>query len=191
VGEISMWATATAPSGYLLCDGTAVSRSTYSSLFAVLSTTFGTGDGTTTFNLPDFRDRMPIGAGTTYAANSSGGSANASVISHNHGGSTAADASHTHTFSGTSSGQSASHTHSMNYYMDDANGNNGYIGVVDGDNAISSNYQTGSTSNDHTHTYSGTTSAGSSHSHTITTDGVAGTNLNLPPYRGIYFIIKT
>lgn len=56
--------TTTAPSGWLLCNGNAVSRTTYSTLFASISTTYGAGDGTTTFNLPDMRSRMPIGVGT-------------------------------------------------------------------------------------------------------------------------------
>lgn len=54
IGGVSAW---------LICDGTAVSRTTYAALFAVCSTTYGAGNGTTTFNLPDLRGRMPIGAG--------------------------------------------------------------------------------------------------------------------------------
>lgn len=49
---------------WLLCDGSAVSRATYANLFAEIGTTFGDGDGTTTFNLPDFRGRSPMGSGT-------------------------------------------------------------------------------------------------------------------------------
>lgn len=51
------------PSGYLACDGSAVSRTTYASLFAALSTTWGVGDGSTTFNVPDLRRRATIGIG--------------------------------------------------------------------------------------------------------------------------------
>ena len=51
-------------SGYLLCDGTAVSRTTYAALFAVAGTGYGVGDGSSTFNLPDLRDRIPLGKGT-------------------------------------------------------------------------------------------------------------------------------
>lgn len=54
-GEIKWWSTNTAPSGYLECSGAAVSRTTYSALFAVIGTTFGSGDGSTTFNLPNLR----------------------------------------------------------------------------------------------------------------------------------------
>lgn len=52
---------ATAPTGYLLCDGTAYSRTTYAALFAAIGTAYGTGDGTTTFNVPDCRGRVPAG----------------------------------------------------------------------------------------------------------------------------------
>lgn len=58
-----MWAKDTAPEGWLLCNGAAVSRSTYASLFTAIGTTFGSGDGSTTFNVPDFRGRAPIGVG--------------------------------------------------------------------------------------------------------------------------------
>ena len=67
-GTIKMWSGAAAPSGYLLCDGSAVSRATYADLFAVCGTAFGAGNGTTTFNLPDLRGRVPLGAGTGDAA---------------------------------------------------------------------------------------------------------------------------
>jgi microcystin-dependent protein len=55
VGGVAAW---------LLCDGTAVSRTTYAALFAVLGSTYGAGNGSTTFNLPDLRGRVPLGAGT-------------------------------------------------------------------------------------------------------------------------------
>lgn len=63
-GSIVMTARTTAATGYLLCDGSAVSRVTYAALFTAISTTYGVGDGATTFNIPDTRGRSPIGAGT-------------------------------------------------------------------------------------------------------------------------------
>ena len=60
-GAITMFAAATPPSGWLTCDGSAVSRSTYSDLFSTIGTTYGAGDGSSTFNLPDFGGRGPIG----------------------------------------------------------------------------------------------------------------------------------
>ena len=61
IGVVNPFAGATAPSGWLLCAGQAVSRTEYASLFAVLSTTYGTGDGSTTFNVPDMRGRVAAG----------------------------------------------------------------------------------------------------------------------------------
>jgi microcystin-dependent protein len=63
-GTMLPYAGRTAPLGWLLCDGSAVSRTTYAGLFAILSTDFGSGNGTTTFNLPDTRGRILAGAGT-------------------------------------------------------------------------------------------------------------------------------
>ena len=63
-GIVQMFAGATPPIGWLECDGSAVSRETYATLFAAIGTTWGAGDGSTTFNLPDLRGRAPIGAGT-------------------------------------------------------------------------------------------------------------------------------
>lgn len=62
-GAVISFAGAAPPSGYLLCNGAAVSRSTYSALFAVVGTTYGPGDGVNTFNLPDLRGRTAVGAG--------------------------------------------------------------------------------------------------------------------------------
>ena len=63
-GMILPAARSTTPAGFLPCDGTAVSRTTYALLFAEIGTAFGVGDGSTTFTLPDFRGRCPIGDGT-------------------------------------------------------------------------------------------------------------------------------
>jgi microcystin-dependent protein len=63
-GSLQMFAGSASPSGWLTCDGAAVNRTTYAALFAVIGTTYGAGNGTTTFNLPDMRGRAPIGVGT-------------------------------------------------------------------------------------------------------------------------------
>jgi microcystin-dependent protein len=81
VGEIKMWGTASAPSGYLLCDGSSVSTTTYAALFAVIGYTFG-GSGAS-FTLPDYRGRMPIGVSGSYALASTGGSATTTLITAN------------------------------------------------------------------------------------------------------------
>ena len=63
-GFVKIWAGKTAPEGYLLCDGSAISRTTYSALFAAIGTLYGVGDGSSTFNLPNFIDRIPQGKGS-------------------------------------------------------------------------------------------------------------------------------
>jgi microcystin-dependent protein len=63
-GTIVAFGNTTPPTGWLSCNDQAVSRSTYARLFAVIGTTFGTGDGSSTFNVPDLRDRAPLGFGT-------------------------------------------------------------------------------------------------------------------------------
>jgi microcystin-dependent protein len=60
-GSVTDFAGSTAPSGWLLCDGSAVSRATYSALFSTIGTTYGSGDGSTTFNVPDLRGRVAAG----------------------------------------------------------------------------------------------------------------------------------
>ena len=61
VGSISLFAGKTAPTGWLICDGSAVSRTTYANLFSVIGTTYGTGDGSTTFNIPNLKGKVPVG----------------------------------------------------------------------------------------------------------------------------------
>ena len=79
------------PTGWLACEGQAISRSTYSALFAKFSTTYGAGDGSTTFNLPDLRDRFPVGAGSDVTLGEQGGD-----LFHDHGSSGSESSTHTH-----------------------------------------------------------------------------------------------
>lgn len=104
VGTVAMTARTTAPSGWLLCQGQAISRVTYSALFSAISTTWGIGDGVNTFNIPDLRGRSPLGAGTgsgltarTLAANVGAESVQlvaSDIAPHTHG---VTDPGHTHT----------------------------------------------------------------------------------------------
>lgn len=89
VGTIMTYGGGTPPSGWLLCDGSAVSRTTYDFLFGVIGTAYGTGDGSTTFNLPNFSGRVPVGVSGEYALASSGGESShtltvAEIPSHSH-----------------------------------------------------------------------------------------------------------
>jgi microcystin-dependent protein len=164
-GTLTMWPTGAAPSGWLLCNGAAVSRATYAALFAVIGTTFGAGDTTTTFNLPDYRDRMPIGANTIAASiGATGGSKDAIVVSH------------THTATVTDPG----HSHSMT------------LNVWRGSNAGNTNPAWGGGDRqDATNRTQATTTATTGITVSNSTEGSSGTNANMPPYLGINFIIKT
>jgi hypothetical protein len=71
-GTIVAFGAAVAPTGWLLCNGAAVSRTTYATLFTAIGTTYGAGDGTTTFNVPNLQGRFPIGAGNGAQKNVSG-----------------------------------------------------------------------------------------------------------------------
>jgi len=100
IGGIVGWGGAAAPDNWLLCDGQEVDRTTYAGLFAVMSTTFGVGDGSTTFALPDLRGRFPMGVAASGTGSTLG--ATAGAIDHVHAG-----PSHTHPV--------ASHTHVMTH----------------------------------------------------------------------------
>src|SRR5690554_6904272 len=83
VGTIVAYGGTTAPDGWLLCDGSAVSRSEYPRLFAVIGTAFGAGDGSTTFNLPDLQQRFPLGKGSSGTGSQLGETGGS--IDHQHG----------------------------------------------------------------------------------------------------------
>ena len=152
-GAMLMWPAATAPTGFLLCNGQTVSRSTYAALFAILGVVFGSGDGSTTFTLPDYRNRTVLGAGDLYAAAATGGSKDAVVVSHTH---SVTDPGHAH----------------------------GYIKPAPL-NVLAIGGDTAQLTNQSATTDSAVTGI------SIQSAGVSGTNANLPPYLGVYFIIKT
>lgn len=109
-GGVMMWPVSTPPTGFLSLNGAAISRTTYAFLFGLFGTAFGSGDGSTTFNLPDARNRAPVGAGSLYSVAATGGSKDAIVVSHTHG---VSDSGHSHStyiqtqIGGTSSGPDA------------------------------------------------------------------------------------
>jgi microcystin-dependent protein len=169
-GCIMMWATSTAPDKWLLCNGSAVSRTTYAVLFAAIGTTYGTGDGFTTFNLPDMRDRFPVGAGTTYSNNSKGGNdsitlTTAQLPSHSHTGTTDSGGAHTHNLSVSSAGYSASYNSSAEV---------GYATEINNGDITE------------------TTDSGGAHTHAFTTATTgSGSSIDIrPKYIGINYIIK-
>jgi microcystin-dependent protein len=182
--------------GWLLCDGAAVSRATYASLFAILGTAYGAGDGSTTFNVPDRRDRVGVGAGTTYTRGQTGGAATATTSTdgaHSHGGATAGHTlteaqmpSHTHT--GTTN-FAADHVHT--YQLEDLSG----AGTGGPGFSFSNQFVTGTTgaAGGHDHTFStNATGSNQAHSHTINSDGNHNHTVStISPYVASNYIIKT
>lgn len=171
------------PAGYLLCDGTAVSRTTYANLYSVIGTNFGPGDGSTTFNLPNKTGgKTGIGAGGAFALGGTGGEA-AHILTvsempvHNHG-TAVSDPGHTHSVS------DPGHTHNpiggggafgsgTAYAMSQSA--NGYFM-----NATSSNPTGIALFNATTGISVGVTNSGSGAAHN-----------NMPPYVVFNYIIKT
>ena len=90
----------TIPSGFLVCDGGAYSRTEYAELFAVIGTRYGVGNGSTTFNVPNFSGRVPVGVDAGHALASAGGE-------ETHRLTISETPAHTHAFTG------ASHSHSI------------------------------------------------------------------------------
>ena len=74
VGCISIYSGATAPSGWLICNGQEISRSTYSNLYEIIGTTYGSGNNVDTFNLPNLQERLPLGKSQSANLGATGGS---------------------------------------------------------------------------------------------------------------------
>lgn len=190
--------TTTAPTGWLLCNGNAVSRTTYSALWTALGQTsspYGQGDGSTTFNLPDMRSRVGVGVGqgSGLTNRTLGGTVGAETValsvaelaSHGH---TATDSGHAHTTSvGT---QSALHNHVSN------NSILAYVGGGGGANLnAGSTYQIYNMNaimqgEAQTHTHGVTVNNGTANV-TIGNNGSGSAHNNMQPSIGLNYIIKT
>ena len=169
VGVVQLYAGSTAPNGWLICNGQAVSRTTYAALFAVIGTTYGAGNGSTTFNLPNLVNK------TVRGSNSLGKTGGADTVTlsttnipaHSHGVGTLATAS------------TGAHTHktsSSNTY-----GNGKYTFTYDSGGGPDEWNLVTESAGAHTHTISGSTaSVGSGSAVTITN-----------PYVMLHYIIKT
>jgi len=170
-GLIVPWSSASTPSGFLDCDGSNVSRSTYSALFAVIGTTYGSGDGSSTFTLPNLTDRTVIGKSGTKALASTGG-ANAVTSTGNVGGSLANTTLDIPTI--------ASHDHPMKM----TGGGGGNMGM-------SCNDETQSCGSPASGQSTGSTGGGGAHSHPIAATFTGNSLSTLQPYVTTKYIIKT
>ena len=159
------WSSSSVPSGFLECDGSAVSRSTYSALFAIVGTTYGSGDGASTFNVPDLQDNVAVGKSNNKALASSGG-ANTVQSTGNVGGSTANAT--------LSTSQLASHSH-----------NTGQAGGGPGVGGQQMNIHRGNQGQ------TSSVGSGGGHSHNMSATFTGDSTSVLQPYLTIIYIIKT
>ena len=188
-GAILIWSTSTAPSGYLLCDGAAVEQSTYPDLFAVVGTTYGVGNGTTQFNVPDLRQKFIIGKAASGTGSTFAGTGGA--IDHTHTGPshTHTGPSHTHGSSGLSvsgtTGAGSTHSHAPGITTRD-------VAAGAGETVIAS-ISIGNESA-HTHDAGSLDVGGSTDAEGTGATGSAGTGATgtgNPPFMALSYVIKT
>jgi microcystin-dependent protein len=162
------WSDSSVPSGFLECNGAAVSRSTYADLFAIVGTTYGSGDGSTTFNVPDLQDNVAVGKSGTKNLASTGG-ANTVTSTGNVGGSTANAT--------LSESQLASHSHGLQ--------------ITRASPAFDANRAgRGGTQNQGTQS-TNSSGSGSGHSHNMSATFSGDATSVIQPYLTIIYIIKT
>lgn len=187
-GTVVDYAGSSAPAGWLICDGSLVSRATYPQLFANIGTQYGAGDGSTTFGLPDARGRHVVGkhtSGTFTTLGATGGEENHVLTvnempSHNHGGGTGTGT----TGGGSTGGESNDHTHTWTQSTSVLNVNGGSSFAVPLLNNGVNN--TGGRSAGHTHSCS----AQSVPSLAISSQGGGTSHNNMPPYIVLNKIIR-
>ena len=210
VGAIKPWGKATAPAGYVLCDGAAISRTDYADFFAVISTTYGAGNGSTTFNVPNLEGKMPQGYdGNTYNMAGTGGANTVTVaVTNNQGATNSVTNNQSVTVTGAISNTSlttaqlASHNHSggSGNRSDGTPPNNGGPTVPVGFPPGAETNPTGlapvidnagsGTGHNHAHTLAGTLTGTVAVTTTLSgTVTAAGTN-SFSPYVVVNYIIK-
>jgi microcystin-dependent protein len=183
VGAVAWMACSTAPSGMLLCDGAAISRSAYAALFAVIGTKFGAGNGSTTFNVPDFGGKVAIGF---KAAESDYDDMGKTGGEKTHSLSVAELAAHGHSASQPAHGHSASqpaHTHTVD--RGTATSGGGAIAYIS-TYVVSGSQNSGSAGNDAV-----TVAAGGGDAVTVNDAGSGTAHENRPLFVTIYAYIKT
>jgi len=162
------WSSASVPTGFLECNGQAVSRSTYSALFAIVGTTYGAGDGSSTFLVPNLQDNVAVGKSNNKALASTGGANTVAVTASGTIAGSTANAS-------LSTAQLASHSHTGAVNGSNGNSTPGpFNGAVRGANT-------------------GSTGSGTGHSHNMSANfsGATANPSVLQPYLTIIYVIKT
>ena len=162
------WSDSAVPSGFLECNGAAVSRSTYADLFAIVGTTYGSGDGSTTFNVPDLQDNVAVGKSGTKNLASTGG-ANTVTSTGNVGGSTANAT--------LSTSQLASHSHGIQITRAAPDSDSNKVGRGGNQNLGTAN--------------TNSSGSGSGHSHNMSATFSGDATSVIQPYLTIIYIIKT
>ena len=168
VGTVLPYTSTSVPSGYLLCDGSAISRTTYAQLFAVIGTTYGSGDGSTTFNLPNLQGRFVLGKSGSYALASTGGAATVTLT-------TDQIPSHTHTQKSCTNPGDHAHNTWNTFSFRHASG--GVTTTCTGDSGDGRG---------------NATQGAGGHTHTITLNDTGGgqAHNNMPPYITLVYMIK-
>lgn len=217
VGTVMPMAIGSSPPGYLICDGSEISRAAFTELFAAIGTTYGVGDGSTTYNLPDLRGRFPMGRRASGAGSTLGETGGS--FDHAHTGPSHTHSGPSHTHAGDSHTHSVgSHTHGNPNTSTTGNhahtaGNTGAasgvaeFGAGSGFLAASGSHvhdapDTGSAGN-HAHSQGSTGSGGSGSTGAggsgatgaggtgqTGASGTAATGVNNPPYQVFVYMIK-
>ena len=188
VGAIKPWGKATAPAGYVLCDGAAISRTDYADLFAVISTTYGAGNGSTTFNVPDLQGKMPQGYESGNYAMAGTGGANTVTVSVTNNQSVTVTGSIDNT--SITEAQMPSHHHEMKFGHP-SHGGPGSWRPSTGESTQTESVNTGSgTGHNHSHTLSGTLSGTVAVATNLGGAVTASGTNSFSPYVVVNYIIK-
>lgn len=188
-GTVVSYAGSTAPAGWLLCDGLAINRTTYANLFAAIGSTYGNGNGSSTFNLPDLRGRIVFGVDNMGGTSANRLTTTGGISANNTLGATCGTQSitlttpnlptHNHPFTGgqsTTSDNTHSHDYQDAYFAENNSGgvgsNQRYGLSANSDNDNSFYFRT--SSNTHSTSASNIATSSNSHSHTVTASGTVG-----------------
>lgn len=196
IGSIIAYTGASVPNGYLVCDGSAISRTTYADLFDTIGTMYGDGDGVSTFNLPDFTGRVALGASASKPMASHGGEASVTLTDYQIPIHAHVIPSHTHANTVKATTPSLSHTITQavmkythlngNSTVQNGSGNGRYTGTATANMTRSTSLAVSA------HTATACTMGGSiaaKAAFTSTSTGGDGAHNNLMPYMALTYLI--